>query len=373
MPTGIIDYMSLAFTLKWAPGLCLLLLLLFVAVREYSSSSGFPTEGQTYTFAIALATFVIAFYLFVALVWLARKISPFESVWLTTALGYFFGISAALLTVFMPSGSVFNLKTGDLLRLPAMTVLIIPSRIVSSPGERGFRARQVERKRIAEILKTGPEEDIEVLKDKPMKLIDMTPGREEFSLVAVAIKYDKLDIAKHWIERGAKVDEESQVLAAAAAKGDVDVIRYLLQKKAEPVVGRPYSYYALPIWQASRAGKSEVVNLLIEAAKELDASYVDYLFQISVKSCEPKLAHEVLKHGANHKSVNEFVPHFLFSVALYCHGEESAPQLEDFFRLAQKLGVDFKAVDQYGQTIEQYLAKSEPWKLEVFRKLGLGK
>ena len=365
--------MSIAFTLKWAPGLCLLLLLLFVAFREYSSSSGFPPEGQAYTIAIALATFVIAFYLFVALVWLARKIIPFESVWLTTALSYFLGITAAVLTVVMPSGSIFNFKAGDLLRLPAMTILIVPSRIGTSPGERGFRARQVERKKIAEILKAGTAEDIEALKDKPMKLIDMTPGTEEFSLVAVAIKYDKLEIAKHWIERGAKLDDESQVLVTAAAKGDVDVIRYLLKKKAEPVVGRPYSYYALPIWQASRAGKSEVVNLLIEAAKALDPSYVDYLFQISVKSCEPKLAHEVLKHGANHKSVNELVPHFLFSVALYCHGEESAPQLEDFFRLAQKLGIDFKAVDQHGHTIEQDLANSEPWKLEVFRKLGLGK
>lgn len=364
--------MSLDFTLKWAPALGLLVVLLFVGFREYTSAVGFsnPTEQSI---AIALATFALFFYFLTGLVWLIRQAAPVNG-WMTIGLPYLLGIATATLSLVLPSGSLFNFKAGDYIRLPGMiTVMVLPARIVSSPEERGYRARQIERKRIAEILKTETDAAVAVLKDKPMKLIDMTPGTEEFSLVAVAIKNDKLDIAKHWIDRGAKLDDESRVLAAAAVKGNVDVIRYLLQKKAGPVVGRPHNYRTLPIWQASKAGKSEASNLLIETAKAQDPSYADYLFLISVNSCEPKLAHEALRHGANHKSVTEFGPHFLYSVVRACHTSETAPQFEEFFRLAQTLGIDFNASDQYGQTITQYLSNSNSWKLDVIRRLGLTK
>jgi hypothetical protein len=69
--------------------------------------------------------------------------------------------------------------------------------------------------------------------------------------------------------------------------------------------------------------------------------------------------------------MNEFGPHFLFSVARSCHSVEYAQQFEHFVRLAQKVGVDFKAPDQYGKTIGQYLENSEPWKLEVARKFNV--
>ncbi|MBN8541112.1 MAG: hypothetical protein J0L82_12045 [Deltaproteobacteria bacterium] len=369
MPTGIIPNMSLAFTLKWVPAFSLFLVLLFVAFKKYTVGIYHPQEQAI---AIALVTLAIVFYLSMGLIWLVRKVVPIDG-WGLNGLPYIAGILTALMTLVLPSGSLFNFKFGDLLRFPAMTVLLLPDRIVSSPGERGYRARLVERKRIAEILRNETDAVVAVLKEKPLKLIDMTPGTSEISLVATAIENDKLDIAKHWIERGAKIDDESHVLAAAAAKGDVDVIRYLLQLKAGPVVGRPYNYRTLPIWQASRAGKSEASNLLIEASKALDPSYVDYLFLISVQSCVPRLAHEALRHGANHKSVTEFGPHFLYSVARYCHTSETAPSFEDFVRLAQKLEIDFKASDQYGQTISQYLSNSDSWKFEVFRRLGLAK
>ncbi len=217
----------------------------------------------------------------------------------TTALAYFFGMSAALLTVVMPAGSVFNFKAGDLLRLPAMAVLVLPSRIVSSPAERGYRARQLERQKIAERLKEAIVPNIDELKAKPMALIDMLPSTHEVSLVSIAIKNEKLDIAKHWIERGAKLDEQSSVLAVASVKGDLDFLNYLLLRKAEPVAGRSFVYRTLPIWQAYKAGKNENANFLIEKAKLQDPSYPDYLFQIAVQSCESQLADEALRHGAS--------------------------------------------------------------------------
>lgn len=381
MPTGIIVCMGLDFTLKWAPAACFLLVIVYVGFKEYTSSLGFHQTRQLAA-AIAVVTFVIAFYLLVGLVWLARQFAPnvgWQNLgWLTLGLPYLVSALVALLTLVLPSGSVFNFKTGDLLRLPATAVLLLPSRVVSSPTERGFRARRVERLKMVESLKSNGAEEIdsysgETLKEKPLSLIDKAPGTDEISLVAVAIKYGKLEIAKHWIDRGALMDEGSRVLAAAAARGDLDLIKDLLSRNAEPVAGRPYNFRTLPIFQAYKAAKSEALSFLIQAAKAQDPNYADYLFQISIQACESELANEALRHGANHKSVNEFGPHFLFSVARFCHSVESAKQFEEFFRLALKLEVDFKAPDQYGKTIVQYLDSSDSWKLDIIRKIGVTK
>jgi hypothetical protein len=376
MPTGIIDCMGLDFTLKWAPAVCFLLLIVYVGFKEYTSSIGFH-QARHFAAAIAVVTFVLVFYLFFGLLWLVRQVAPIEY-WVAIGIPYLASAATALLTLVLPTGSVFNPKPGDLLRLPAMAVLVIPSRVVSSPGERGYRARRLERQRIAETLKSeinGETNDVLIkeLKEKPMVLVDMVPSTDEVSLVAVAIKYGKLDIAKHWIDRGANLNESSRVLASAAATGNLELVKYLMARKAEPIAGRPFNFRTLPVWQAFKAGKSEMLNFLIETAKAQDPNYPDYVFQISIKACESELANEALRHGANHKSVNEFGPHFLFSVARSCHSVESAKQFEDFFRLAQKLEVDFKAPDQYGKTIAQYLDSSDSWKLDIIRKIGVTK
>lgn len=381
MPTGIIDGMGLDFTLKWAPAVCFLLVIVSVGFREYTSSLGFH-QTRHVSAAIAVVTFVIVFYLLVGLVWLVRHFAPNDGWqtpgWLTFGLPYLVSALVALLTLVLPSGSVFNFKTGDLLRLPAKAVLLLPSRIVSSPTERGYRARRAERLKIAESLKGGPTDKTafvfgEALKEKPLSLVDKAPGVDEVSLVAIAIKYGELEIAKHWIDRGAMLDEDSRVLAAAAARGDLDLIKDLLSRHAEPLAGRPYNYRTLPVWQAFKAAKPEALNFLIQAAKDQDPNYPDYLFQISIQACESELANEALRHGANHKSVNEFGPHFLFSVARSCHSVESAKQFEEFFRLAQRLEVDLKAPDQSGKTILQYLDSSDTWKLDIIRKIGVTK
>jgi len=381
MPTGIIVSMGLDFTLKWAPALCFLLVIVYVAFKEYTSGLGFH-QTRYLAAAIAVVTFVIAFYLFVGLVWLVRQFAPNDGLltlgWLTLGLPYLLSTLVAVLTVLLPSGSVFNFRTGDLLRLPAMAVLLFPSRIVSSPTERGYRARLAERLKIAESLNADRTDETasvfgEDLKEKPLSLIDKAPGVDEVSLVAVAIKSGKLEIAKHWIERGAVLDEGSRVLAAAAANGDIEFIKDLLSRKAQPVAGRPFNFRTLPVWQAYKAAKPEVLIFLIQAAKAQDPKYPDYLFQISVQACESELASEALRHGANHKSVTDFGPHFLFSVARSCSSIESAKRFEEFVRLAQKLEVDFQATDASGKSISQYLENSDSWKLDVLLRLGVTK
>lgn len=353
------------------PAFCLFLILLFVAFREYTSSTGISHPRQQ-AIAIALVTLAITFYLVMGLVWIMGLIVPTDG-WAQLGLPYLAAIAVSSLSLILPSGSVFSFKVGDLVRLPAMIVLDLPTRIVSSPVERGYRARERERQKIAESLKSEPESALALIKEKPMTLIDRAPGTAEVSLVAVAIKYDKFGIARHWIDRGAKLDDESRVLASAAAKGNLELINDLLKKKAEPIVDRPFNFRTLPIWQAFKTGNSEATKLLIETAKNQDPSYPDYLFQISVQSCEPRLAHEALRYGASPNLVNEFGPNFLFTVSRYCHTIESAPQFEEFFSIAKQLAINFQATNQQGQTILQYLAGSEPWKLEVARRFDVAR
>ncbi len=104
------------------------------------------------------------------------------------------------------------------------------------------------------------------------RAIDGTP------VIVLAVTARNLDIVKLLIENGARPDDrskkdEASPLTLAAANGDLEIVTYLLDQKAD--IDLPGALRETALIKATRAHHNDVIKLLLErgaSAEETDAS-----------------------------------------------------------------------------------------------------
>jgi hypothetical protein len=172
--------------------------------------------------------------------------------------------------------------------MPGFGVLILIDRAFSSPSERVRLAKLETRKEFIRAIETG---DFEKVKSTPRDLIDGIFNSNYRSLVAHAAAAGNFEMVKWFVEQGAKLDRESEVLGFAAATSTLEILKYLVENGAEPILdeeswieftkGRNIDYFGchrLPIWRAGELGKIENFNYLLGRANlKTQNRFSDYL------------------------------------------------------------------------------------------------
>lgn len=97
--------------------------------------------------------------------------------------------------------------------------------------------------------------------------IDGTP------LIVMAVAARSLDVVKLLIENGARPDDKSKkdettALTLASANGDLDIVMYLLDHKAD--IDEPGALRETALIKAVRLQRAEIVRLLVERGANLE-------------------------------------------------------------------------------------------------------
>lgn len=357
--------------------------MLRIAFRKYSGGSSWSESESSVPnlIYVGVISFGIWFYVLLLGTWSLQR---FQRTADYSSVGYIllFSIAIGLASALAPAGGVFRPNIGFILKLPAWFLMSLAENSVASPAERIRKARAAERARLVESLARGsPHNDFAQIEKLPLEMIDGTDGENEVSLVAVAIQNNHVGLAKSWIARGAKIDEESLVLYSAAGAGDLNLIKSLVELGAGPIATRGTRN---PIWKAFASGQRESFLYLAELARKQDPEYPEHLFWMAIMFCNTSLAQEALKLGANPlqgKSerypfdIHRYEPNFLFTVVTHFEraGEGATSEktidlkknLAGFFKLAKQLGVDFNAKNSQAKTIFELLEEKPSWMKET--------
>lgn len=100
-----------------------------------------------------------------------------------------------------------------------------------------------------------------------------TRSREGTPLIVLAVSVRSLDVVKLLIENGARPNDKSKkdettALTLAAANGDLEIVTYLLDHKAD--IDEPGELRETALIKAARFQRNEIVKVLVERGADLD-------------------------------------------------------------------------------------------------------
>jgi ankyrin repeat protein len=111
------------------------------------------------------------------------------------------------------------------------------------------------------------------------------PNEKGVTPLLVACEQDDVDLCKKLLEKGASLDVQdskgASPLAVAAFCGNVNVLKEVLLDKKE-LLERPNTNGCTPLWLAARAGRDEVVLLLLDSGADRTKANNDGLTPVGV-------------------------------------------------------------------------------------------